>query len=70
MVGLVLNKPSSSDSVSSEKRPPDFLDVTYVEQMNAHNQFLSTDHVLNYICDRICENQPCTHLVVIRETLV
>ena len=22
------------------------------------------------ICDRLCENQPCLHLVVIRETLV
>ena len=28
VVGLVLNKPSSSDSVPSENRPPDFLDVT------------------------------------------
>ena len=25
-------------------------------------------HVYN-ICDRICENQPCTHLVVIRDCL-
>ena len=23
-----------------------------------------------YICDRLCENQPCSHLVVIREILV
>ena len=22
------------------------------------------------ICDRLCENQPCSHLVVIRETFV
>ena len=28
VVGLVLNKPSSSSSEPSEKRPPDFLDVT------------------------------------------
>ena len=28
MVGLMLNKPSLSSSEPSEKRPPDFLDVT------------------------------------------
>ena len=28
VVDLVLNKPSSSSSEPSEKRPPDFLDVT------------------------------------------
>ena len=28
VVGLVLNKPSSSEFVQSERRPPDFLDVT------------------------------------------
>ena len=24
----------------------------------------------SHICDRLCKNQPCSHLVVIRETLV
>ena len=28
VVGLMLNKPSSSSSEPSEKRPPGFLDVT------------------------------------------
>ena len=27
-------------------------------------------HNLCNICDRLCENRPCLHLVVIRETLV
>ena len=28
-----------------------------------HTQYL-------VICDRLCENRPCSHLLVIRETLV
>ena len=26
--------------------------------------------IVRSICDRLCENRPCSHLVVIRETLV
>ena len=35
------------------------------------NWLVLTDCYLDQtICDRLCENRPCSHLVVIRETLI
>ena len=49
--------------------------VKFINNSVDHNgTAIFTNHFSNVIfeqnCDRLCENQPCTHLVVIRETLV
>ena len=38
--------------------------------LNARKYFNIYDISLNNICECLCENQPYSHLVVIRETLV
>ena len=51
---------------------PNPIDVNSIEigKLIHSNNVRITWMVCTHICDRLCENRPCSHLVVIRETLV
>ena len=44
--------------------------LTYYVIQTAHDNLLYALIIIHYnICDRLCENRPCSHLVVIRKSL-
>ena len=56
--------------ITSNSKTVNYTIVSEVNDSDSCELFLTVSPFLYYICDRPCENRPCSHLVVIRETPV